>query len=316
MDRNLALEFVRVTEAAAVSAARWMGRGDNHAADKAAVERMREGFNSMSFSGRVVIGEGERDEAPMLYIGEEVGKKNGVEIDLAVDPLEGTTITAKGGPNALCVLAAGPKGSLLNAPDCYMDKIAVGRKARGKVSLDAMSVEENILAVAHALGKEVGELVVIILERERHNDLIKKVRGTGARIKLISDGDVSGALSTCVEESGIDMLLGTGGAPEGVISAAAVKCLDGDFQGKLVFRNDKERERAKAMKASEGVLKMNDLVKSHAMFVATGVTDGSLLEGVRFRHETIETHSLVMRSKTRTVRFVKALHNDKYVHST
>lgn len=313
MDRNLALEFVRVTEASAVAAARWMGRGDNHAADRAAVEQMRAGFNSMAFDGRIVIGEGERDEAPMLYIGEKVGQANGIEIDLAVDPLEGTTITAKGGQNALCVLAAGPKDSLLNAPDCYMDKIAVGSKARGKISLEA-SVEDNILSVANALGKEVGEVVVVILERDRHNDLIKKVRATGARIKLIGDGDVSGALSTCFDESGIDMLLGTGGAPEGVISAAAVKCLDGDFQGKLVFRNDSERERARKMNASEGILRRDDLVKSHAMFVATGVTDGTPLEGVRFKHETIETHSLVMRSKTRTVRFVKALHNDKYVH--
>jgi fructose-1,6-bisphosphatase II len=314
MDRNLALELVRVTEGAAVAAARWVGRGNNHAADNAAVEHMREGFNSIDFSGRIVIGEGERDEAPMLYIGEKVGRgMGGLKADLAVDPLEGTTITAKGGPNALSVIAAGPEGSLLNAPDCYMDKIAVGKKAKGKVSLEA-SVEENVSAVARALGKEESEVTVVILERDRHKELIDKVRKTGARIRLITDGDVSGAISTCLEESGIDLLLGIGGAPEGVIAAAAIKCLEGDFQGKLVFRNDNEKKRAREMGASEGMLRLDELVKSDAMFAATGVTDGTMLEGVRFKPDTIETHSIVMRSKTKTIRFVKGLHNDKYIH--
>ncbi len=314
MDRNLALELVRVTESAAVASARWVGRGDNNAADKAAVEHMRDCFNSIDFSGKIVIGEGERDEAPMLYIGEKVGKGNGLEIDLAVDPLEGTTITAKGGQNALSVIAAGPKGSLLNAPDCYMDKIAVGKKAKGKVSLEN-SVEENVSAVARALGKEESEVTVVILERDRHKELVEKVRKTGARIRLISDGDVSGAISTCLEDSGIDLLLGIGGAPEGVIAAAAIKCLEGEFQGKLAFRNEGERKRAREMGASEGILKLDELVKGETMFAATGVTDGTMLEGVRFKPDTIETHSIVMRSKTRTTRFVKGLHNDKYVHS-
>lgn len=313
MDRNLALEFARVTEAGAVAAARWMGRGDNEAADHAAVEHMREALNSIPFTGRIVIGEGERDEAPMLYIGEKVGEGNGAEIDIAVDPLEGTTITAKGGQNALSVLAAAPKGTLLHAPDTYMDKIAVGPKAKGKVSLES-TVAENIAAVAKALRKEESEVTVLVLERDRHNDLIKQIRAAGSRIRLIGDGDVSGAISTCLEDSGIDLMLGTGGAPEGVLAASAIKCLGGDFQGKLAFRNEGEKKRAKEMKAPTGLLKIDDLVQEQSMFAATGVTDGAMLEGVRFKSDCIETHSIVMRSKTKTVRFIKGVHYDKFEH--
>lgn len=312
VDKNLALDFVRATEHASIAAAKWIGKGDNNAADDAAVKEMRDRFNKIDFRGRIVIGEGERDEAPMLFIGEEVGTKNGLEVDIAVDPLEGTNLTAKGLNGALSVLAAAPKGNLLHAPDTYMDKIAVGEKARGKVSLDK-SVEDNIQSVADALDKDVTDVGVIILERDRHNELIKKVRNTGARVHLISDGDVAAAIATTISDSSIDILLGMGGAPEGVIAAAALKCLGGDFQGRLKFRNDEEKERGKKMGVDEKrLLKMDDLAKGDdVVFVATGVTNGNILKGVRFLQDKTYTNSVIMRSKSKTIRFIESFHKEK-----
>ncbi|MFN8942991.1 MAG: class II fructose-bisphosphatase, partial [Pseudobdellovibrionaceae bacterium] len=248
MDRNLALEFVRITEAAALASAAWMGRGDEKAADQAAVDAMRNAFDSVHIDGTVVIGEGERDEAPMLYIGERVGKKTpqSPQVDIALDPLEGTTICASGGVGAIAVIAVAEKGGFLHAPDTYMTKIACGPEAAGKIDLDS-TPEENVARVAEALKKAVTDLTVVILDRPRHADLIARVRKTGARIQLIGDGDVSAAVSTAIPESGIDLLMGIGGAPEGVISAAALKCLGGDFQGRLEFRNDQEKQRAVQM---------------------------------------------------------------------
>ena len=311
MDRNLALEFVRATEAAALSSARWMGKGDEKKADKAAVEAMRKTFSSISIKGTVVIGEGERDNAPMLYIGEKVGSGSGLEVDIAVDPLEGTTITAKGGNNAITVLAAAPKGQLLNAPDTYMDKIAVGKEASGVIDLDA-PVKENIQAVADKLGKKCEDLTVIVLERDRHKKLIEEIRKCNARIRLIGDGDIAGALAPTIPGSGVDMLMGIGAAPEGVIAAAALKALDGEIQGRLKPRNEEEIERAKKMgiKDIDKKLMMDDLVKGNrAMFAATGVTDGTILRGVRYTGTGAITHSIVMRAKTKTVRFIEAHHN-------
>lgn len=311
MDRNLALEFVRVTEAAAISAAKWAGKGDSNAADQAAVEALRERLSVIDMRGKVVIGEGERDEAPMLFIGEKVGSGSGIELDIAVDPLEGTSVTAKGGANALSVLAAAPAGSLLYAPDTYMNKIAVGPRVGDKVSLEN-SVEENLGIVAERCEKKVEELTVVILERDRHRLLVDEVRRAGARIRLIGDGDVSGAISTAMPETGVDVLLGTGGAPEGVLAAAALKCLGGYMEGRLAFRNDEERKRAGeyGMSDPEKLLKLEDLVKGNeSMFVATGVTDGTMLKGVGFGSRgEVRTHSVVMRAKTGTIRFVEALH--------
>ena len=314
MDRNLAMEFVRATEAAAMSSARWMGKGKKDEADDAAVEAMRKVFKVIDVRGKVVIGEGERDEAPMLYIGEKVGSGKGLKVDIAVDPLEGTDITARGGNNAMAVLAAAPSGTLLHAPDTYMDKIAVGPKAVGAIDLDA-SVDENLHAVANKLEKEVDELTVIILDRDRHIELIKEVRKCGCRIQLIRDGDIAGGMAPAIEESGVDILLGIGAAPEGVIAAAALKSLGGEIQGRLKFRNDEEKERAKKMgiKDLERKYTTNDLVKGdEAMFAATGVTNGTLLKGVRFTSDGAVTHSIVMRSKTKTVRFIEGIH--KYEH--
>ena len=311
MDRNLALEFVRATEAAALSSARWMGKGDEKKADKAAVEAMRKTFSSISIKGTIVIGEGERDNAPMLYIGEKVGSGSGLEVDIAVDPLEGTTITAKGGNNAITVLAAAPKGQLLNAPDTYMDKIAVGKEASGVIDLDA-PVKENIQAVADKLGKKCEDLTIIVLERDRHKKLIEEIRKCNARIRLIGDGDIAGALAPTIPGSGVDMLMGIGAAPEGVIAAAALKALDGEIQGRLKPRNEEEIERAKKMgiKDIDKKLMMDDLVKGNrAMFAATGVTDGTILRGVRYTGTGAITHSIVMRAKTKTVRFIEAHHN-------
>lgn len=314
MDRNLALEFVRATEAAALSAGRLVGKGDEKAADKAAVEAMRRMFADISIQGTVVIGEGERDKAPMLYIGEKVGSGKGMEVDIAVDPLEGTTITAKGGNNAITVLAAAPKGHLLNAPDTYMDKIAVGPEAAGAIDLDA-SVEENINAVADKLGKKCEDVTVIILERDRHKKLIEQVRKCDARIRLIGDGDIAGGLAPSIPGSGIDMLLGIGAAPEGVITAAGLKTLGGEIQGRLKPLNKEQEKRAKEMgiKDIDKKLTINDLVKGNrAMFAATGVTDGTILKGVRYTGEGATTHSIVMRAKTKTVRFIEAHHNFKH----
>lgn len=313
MDRNLALEFVRITEAAALASARLMGRGDSMGADQAAVDAMRKAFDLVDIDGTVVIGEGERDEAPMLYIGEKVGLRgnDSPAIDIALDPLEGTDICARGGVGALSVIAVAEKNHFLHAPDTYMDKIAVGPKARGVIDLGA-PVEDNVRAVAKALGKSVSDLAVIILDRPRHEKLISQVRAMGARIRLIGDGDVSAAIATGLEDTGIDLLMGVGGAPEGVISAAAMKCLEGDFQGRLVFRNDDEKARAKKMGITDlnKIYELADLAKGDVMFCATGVTDGPMLRGVRFLAGHIaKTHSMVMRSKTGTIRLVEAEHH-------
>jgi fructose-1,6-bisphosphatase II len=312
MDRNLALEFVRITEAAALASARWMGRGDEKAADQAAVDAMRRAFNSVRINGTVVIGEGERDEAPMLYIGEKVGLE-GPDIpmvDIALDPLEGTTICATGGVGATSVMALAESGKFLHAPDTYMDKIACGPGARGAIDIDA-SPEDNIKSVAKALGKDISEMTVVILHRPRHEDLIARVRKTGVRIQLIGDGDVSAAVATGQPSSGIDLLIGVGGAPEGVISAAALTCIGGDFQGRLKFRSDDERRRADkmGMKSLDQALRREDLCKGNVMFVATGVTTGPLLKGVQFLPgHRATTHSIVMRSATGTIRTIEAEH--------
>lgn len=312
MDRNLALEFVRITEAAALASSRWMGRGDEKAADQAAVDAMRRAFNSVRIDGTVVIGEGERDEAPMLYIGEKVGIE-GPEVpavDIALDPLEGTTICATGGVGATSVMALASRGNFLHAPDTYMDKIACGPGARGSIDIEAPP-EVNIRNVAKALGKDVSDMTVVILNRPRHADVIAATRKTGARIHLIGDGDVSAAVATGQVDSGIDLLLGIGGAPEGVISAAALTCMGGDFQGRLKFRSDEERARAEkmGMKSLDRALRLEDLCKGDVMFVATGVTSGPLLKGVRFLPgHRATTHSIVMRSATGTVRMIEAEH--------
>ncbi len=311
MERNLALEAVRVTEAAALAAARWMGRGDEKQADQAAVDAMREALNGLNIKGTVVIGEGERDEAPMLYIGEKVGKGDGPELDIALDPLEGTTITAKGGTNALAVVAMAEKGGFLNAPDVYMDKIAVGGGLPdGVVDLDN-TPEDNLKSVASALGKNLNDVVVCILDRPRHTDLIKSVRDAGARILLISDGDVSGVMATSDPNSGIDIYLGSGGAPEGVLACAALRCIGGQFQGRLLFRNDDERGRAAkwGIEDLDRKYDLHELASGDVMFAATGVTDGTLLRGVRVSSSSAETESMIMRSKTGTVRVVSAKHN-------
>jgi len=311
MDRNLALEVVRVTEAAALSASRLMGRGDEKAADQAAVDAMRSALNGLNIQGVVVIGEGERDEAPMLYIGEKVGKGQGPRVDIALDPLEGTTITAKGGPNALAVIAMAEEGGFLNAPDVYMDKIAVGGGLPdGIVDLDE-APKTNLKNLAKAKKADVSDLVVCILDRPRHAELITKVREAGARIMLIGDGDVSGVIATSRAGTGVDIYIGSGGAPEGVLAAAALRCIGGQMQGRLLFRNDDEKQRA----AKWGITDLNkkytmlDMAKGDVMFAATGVTDGSMLRGVRRYGETGSTHSIIMRSKTGTVRVIEAHHN-------
>ncbi|MFM2045097.1 MAG: fructose,6-bisphosphatase, class [Pseudomonadota bacterium] len=311
MDRNLALETVRVTEAAALSASLLMGRGDEKAADQAAVDAMRQALNSLGIDGTVVIGEGERDEAPMLYIGEKVGTGKGPRVDIALDPLEGTTICAKGGPNALAVIAIAEAGGFLNAPDVYMDKIAVGGGLPdGVVDLDE-KVETNLGNLAKAKGADVSELVVCVLDRPRHADLIAQIRAAGARIMLIGDGDVSGVIATSQPASGIDMYMGSGGAPEGVLAAAALRCIGGQFQGRLLFRNDGERERARKWGITDldRKYKLHDLARGDVMFAATGVTTGAMLQGVRRFPGGAVTHSVVMRSKSGTVRYVEAHHN-------
>lgn len=310
MDRNLALECVRVTEAAALSAAKWVGRGDNDAADDAAVKAMRWAFKSLRIRGRIVIGEGERDEAPMLFIGEEVGSGEGAEVDVAVDPLEGTSITAQGRYNALSVVAIGNKGEFLNAPDTYMEKIAVGPSAKGAIDL-TKTATENLKNIARAKHCKVTDLTAIILERDRHKELIREVRESGARIHLIQDGDVSAALATCWPDRGVDVLMGVGGAPEGVLAAAALRCVGGDIQGRLVFRNDKERERATQMGIREfdKIYRTEELAGGDVMFAATGVTNGDFLKGVRFFPGGASTHSVVMRSSTGTIRYLEATHN-------
>ncbi|MCD5325162.1 MULTISPECIES: class II fructose-bisphosphatase [Pontibacillus] len=312
MDRELALELVRVTEAAAVSSAQWMGRGKKNEADDAATSAMRAMFDSITMQGTVVIGEGELDEAPMLYIGEELGNGQGPAVDIAVDPLEGTNIVAKGHNNAMAVIAAADRGALLHAPDMYMEKIAVGKNAKGKISLDD-PIEKTIDIVAKANNKRIHDLTVIIQERPRHEELVERVRAKGARVKLFGDGDVGASIATCLPHTGVDIFVGTGGAPEGVISAAAVKCLDGDMQARLVPQNDEETNRCIEMGLSDPrqLLTLDDLVKSDdAIFAATGVTEGELLKGVKFLgNDLSETDSIVMRAKTGTVRFIKANHH-------
>ncbi|WP_029422252.1 class II fructose-bisphosphatase [Alicyclobacillus macrosporangiidus] len=312
MDRELALEIVRVTEMAALSCARWMGRGKKNEADEAATSAMRAMFDTVQMDGTVVIGEGEMDESPMLFIGERLGTGAPPAVDVAVDPLEGTNILAKGLWNAMAVVAVAPKGSLLHAPDMYMDKIAVGPKAKGRVHLDA-SIEENLRAVAEATDKDISDVVAVILDRPRHQHIIEQVRAAGARIKLISDGDVAAALNTAFDETGVDILFGQGGAPEGVLAAAALKCLGGELQGRLMPENEAQLERCRAMGIEDvrKVLMMDDLVKGDdAIFAATGVTDGELLRGVRFIGKSrAKTHSIVMRAKTGTVRFIEAVHD-------
>jgi len=309
-DRNLALEAVRVTEAAALSASRLMGRGDEKAADQAAVDAMRQVLNALAIDGTVVIGEGERDEAPMLYIGERVGTGQGPKIDIALDPLEGTTITAKGGSNALAVIAMAEQGGFLNAPDVYMDKIAIGAGLGEIVDLDETPAS-NLKSLARAKQADVSDLVVCILDRPRHSELIAKVREAGARIMLISDGDVSGVIATSRPASGIDIYMGSGGAPEGVLAAAALRCIGGHMQGRLLFRNDDERGRAKRLGVADFNRKygLYDLAKGDVMFAATGVTNGTMLQGVRRFPGGAVTNSMVMRSKSGTVRVIEAQHN-------
>jgi fructose-1,6-bisphosphatase II / sedoheptulose-1,7-bisphosphatase len=309
-DRNLALELVRVTEAAALAASHWMGRGKKNEADGAAVEAMRRAFDAVAIDGTVVIGEGEMDEAPMLYIGEKVGS-GGPAMDIAVDPLEGTTITAKGAPNALATLALAEHGNFLHAPDIYMDKIAVGGGLPDNVvDLDA-PVAENLRNLALAKQRDVSDLVVCILERERHDEIIAKCREAGARIMLISDGDVAGVIATAMADSGVDLYLGSGGAPEGVLSAAALRCIGGQMQGRLLYEDDAQRERTRGMGIADPTKKftVEEMAKGDVMFAATGVTPGPMLRGVRrFGHGAI-THSMVMRSKSGTVRYIEAHHN-------
>ena len=311
MDRNLALEVVRVTEAAALSSARLMGRGDEKASDQAAGDAMRLAFNDLRIHGTVVIGEGERDEAPMLYIGEKVGRGEAgdPEVDIALDPLGGTTLTATGGPNSISVIAIAMKGNFLHVPDTYMEKIAVGPRARGVIDL-SRSPTENLRRVADALGRFVDELTVVILDRPRHAALIREVRDSGARIKLIGDGDVAASIATCFETSGVDVLMGTGGAPEGIIAAAALRCVGGDFQGRLRPRNAGEAERAKLLGLTDldQIYRIDDLAKGEVMFAATGVTTGDFLKGVRFVGGGAITNSVVMRSKTGTVRYLDTHH--------
>jgi fructose-1,6-bisphosphatase II / sedoheptulose-1,7-bisphosphatase len=313
LDRVLVLEMVRVTEAAAIAASTMVGRGDEKAADAAAVEAMRAAFNELDFDGTVVIGEGERDEAPMLYIGEKVGSgRGGPRIDIALDPLEGTTITAKAGPNALAVLAIAEEGGLLNAPDVYMDKLAIGPGyAEGLVSLER-SPTENIVALAAAKGVQPHEIIACVLDRPRHEKLIAELRALGCGIMLIPDGDVAGVIAVTDPDTTIDIYMGSGGAPEGVLAAAALACVGGQFQGRLLFRNDDERARAAkwGVQDLERIYQLSDLVRGDAIFAATGVTDGSLLAGVkRKRGGSMTTESVVMRASSRTVRWIKGEHH-------
>ncbi len=314
LDRVLVLEMVRVTEAAAIAASKLIGRGDEKAADAAAVEAMRAAFNELEFDGTVVIGEGERDEAPMLYIGEKVGKGTGPKIDIALDPLEGTTICATGGPNSLAVLAIAEEGCLLNAPDVYMDKLAIGPGyPRGLVSLD-QTPTERVEAFAKAKGVAPSEITVLVLDRPRHEKMIAELRALGTGIYLIPDGDVAGVISVTNPDTTIDMYMGSGGAPEGVLAAAALACVGGQFQGRLLFRNDDERARAAKWGVTDlnRIYELEDLVKGDAIFAATGVTAGSLLDGVKRRRDgVLTTESVVMRASSGTIRWVKGEHHKR-----
>ena len=314
LDRVLVLEMVRVTEAAVIAASKWIGRGDNDAADAAAVEAMRMALNELPLCGTVVIGEGERDEAPMLYIGEKVGcaQGEGPKIDIALDPLEGTSITAKAGPNALAVLAIAENGCLLNAPDTYMEKIAIGPGyPDGTIDLNK-SPADNVRAIAKAKGCEPGDITACVLERDRHDDIIRQLRELGCGIRLIPDGDVAGVIATADPDTGIDVYIGTGGAPEGVLAASALRCVGGQMQGRLVFRNDDEVARARrwGIDDLERIYTLEDMAKGDCIFAATGVTDGSLLEGVHRRKGCTTTESIVMRASTGTIRRVSTEYHD------
>ena len=313
MDRNLALELTRVTEAAALACGRWVGKGDKIAADDAATEAMRRTLDSLDISGTVVIGEGEMDEAPMLYIGEKLGKDKGTAVDIAVDPLEGTTICAKGMNGAIATIALAPQGGFLHAPDIYMEKIAVGPQARGVIDINA-SPTENLKRIAEAKSCYIADLTVVLLDRPRHDKIVEEIRQAGARIQLITDGDVAPAVATAVPNSGVDMVLGIGGAPEGVLAAAALKCMGGDMQGRLIFMNQEERDRSLTMgiKDFDKVYDCEEMAGGDVVFAATGVTNGDLLRGVRYFSGGAETHSVVMRSKSRTVRFITAQHQFDY----
>ena len=316
MNRNLALEFVRVTEMAAIASARWMGRGDEKAADQAAVDAMRSTLDSVDCRATVVIGEGERDEAPMLYIGEKVGSGNGPELEIALDPLEGTTICAHGGYNSISVMAISEKDGLLHAPDTYMQKIAVGPEAKGVIDIQ-LSPTENLKRIAEVKKCRIADLTAVVLDRPRHNDLITELRQAGCRINLIGDGDVSAAIATATPDSGIDVLFGIGGAPEGVIAAAALRCMGGDFQGILRPRNQEEIVRARKMGIEDinKIFTINELARGNVMFCATGVTNSGFLDGVVFKPWGALTHSLVMRSETGTIREIRAEHHfDKKPH--
>jgi len=310
MDRNLALESVRVTEAAAIASARTSGLGNEKLSDHAAVEAMRTAFNKIDMKARVVIGEGERDEAPMLFIGEQLGSGSGPEVELAIDPLEGTTICASGLSNAISVAAFAEPGGFLHAPDVYMMKIAVGAAARGVIDL-SQSATWNMQQIAKAKNCKVNDLTAVILNRPRHKDLIGELRALGCRIRLIEDGDVSAAIAVCEPEAGIDVLIGIGGAPEGVIAAAALRCMGGELQGRLIFRTDDERVRAQKMgiKDLDRIYAMEDLAKGKVMFTATGVTTGAFLKGVNFFPGGCVTHSIVMRSQSGTVRLLTTRHH-------
>jgi fructose-1,6-bisphosphatase II len=311
VERELALEVIRVTELAALASSKWVGRGKKNEADDAATKAMRAMFDSVSIRGTVVIGEGEMDEAPMLYIGEQVGNQAGPEVDVAVDPLEGTNIVAQGLDNAISVLAIANKGNLLNAPDMYMQKLAVGPQLAGKVHISD-PIEHTVLIAAKTLGKHLNELTVMLLDRERHALLVKSLRSLGVRIKFLSDGDVAGAIAPAMPETGIDLFIGSGGAPEGVLAAAALKCLDGEIQGKLMPSNDQELQRCREMglQNPHQILTMNDMVGTEdVIFAATGVTSGSFLKGVRYlSNDRAETHSIVMRAKTKTMRNIQTVH--------
>lgn len=311
MDRNLALNLARVTEAAALSAGKWLGKGDKNGADGAAVDAMRRMFDTVEIDGTVVIGEGEIDEAPMLYIGEKIGTKSGEEqVDIAADPIDGTNSVAAGGTNSIAVLAVAPKGCLLNAPDIYMDKIACGPKAKGAIKLDD-SPTENIKRVAEKLNKNIDEITVAILDRPRHEKIIKEIRKLGARIKKVSDGDIVTAIECCFEESGVDLIMGRGGAPEGVIAAAALKCLGGDFQGRLHPTDEKQEARCKDLHSDlNKVYEIDDLVKGNeVIFSVTGISKGEILDGVKYYENNIATtESLVLRLPSGTQRFIKSTH--------
>ncbi|MGL5438885.1 MAG: class II fructose-bisphosphatase [Filifactoraceae bacterium] len=313
MDRNIALELIRVTEAAALASAKFMGRGDKNGADGAAVEGMRKAFESIDIRGEIVIGEGELDEAPMLYVGEKVGTGYGIEVDIAVDPLDGTSLIAKGLPNAIAVIAMAEKNCLLKAPDTYMKKIVVGPAAKGCVSLEK-SVKDNLKSVAKALNKPISEVTLSILDRDRHSKIIEEARETGARIQVFNEGDVAAAIATCFPETGIDIMLGSGGAPEGVIAAAAVKILGGDMMGQLDPMSEQELSRCHEMGFSDEkikeILTLDQLVKGDEVyFAATGISGGDLLDGVTYLGDgRAKTHSVVMRAPTGTIRFIEATH--------